>query len=220
MTGIADVTITGAGRSVTLTADDADRLTRHAGALAGPRLVTGDNPPELYPVPETARFKSRPDLADPDLDFIPAPDVERIAAALIAADAGRFWHLTGAFPLRVAYRWKREGGADGGRATLGKCVKAAPLVKHFGEIDFVIWLAADHLLVSGFTRYQVEALVFHELLHTARVSGKPKTVPHDAELFVAEVERYGLWKTDLDHVGRAVRQLQLPGLAANGYGEG
>lgn len=42
-----------------------------------------------------------------------------------------------------------------------------------------------------------EALVFHELMHCGQdEQGKPMLIPHDAGVFTAEVQRYGLWWVD------------------------
>lgn len=179
-------------------------------------LLTGGDPDEQYPAPSNDRFlvddwwdtPHGDDKEPPRHDFIAAADVERIAAALIARHDATFKHLG---ELAVAYRWKREGGDAGGKATLGKCVKTAGLVKHFGGVDFVIWLAADHCRSLRLTRWQVEALVYHELLHTERdEKGKPIVIPHDFAGFAKEIEHYGLWQPDLVLAGCAIQHLQLP----------
>lgn len=184
-------------------------------------LVTGGDPDASYNVPREDRFKSRPGRRKPDLDFIDAPDIAETAAALIERHGSRFGHLRGQFALRVAYRWKRAGGVGGGKATLGKCVKASGLLLAETGTDFYIWLGADHCEYFSLTAYQVEALVFHELLHTGDDDArKAKIRPHQFEGFIPELEVYGAWSTDLDLVGRAMQQLRLPLDAANGNGHG
>ncbi len=190
-----------------------------ATLLTGPRvraLVTGGDPDERYPVPSKDRFvvdawwdTLHGDDEEPERhDFIAAADVERIAAGLIGRHDATFRHLG---ELGVAYRWKRAGGASGGKATLGKCVKTSGLVKHFGGVAFVIWLAADHCRRLRLTRWQVEALVYRELLHTDRDDkGKPTVAPCDFQGFAKEIEHYGLWQPDLALAGRAIQGLQLP----------
>ena len=200
-----------------------------ATLITGPprrELVTSGDPYALYPVPQEERFRGKPELAEPDRDYIPAPDLRRIAAALIAKHPGLFRHL-GEGQLQVAYRWKRSGGTSGGRATLGKCAKVSGAAKAFKEaadVAFLIWLAAEECRLGRRTAYQVEALLFHQLMHTAANDGKPATDPHDFEGFAKEVEIYGLWDEDLHRLGRAIQHLQLPlfalnGADGNGHGE-
>lgn len=166
------------------------------------RLVTGEaNPADKYAlVPPDKHFE------DADSDFLDAGDLREIAVALIGA-CEEFEHLS---ELVVTCAWKRAGGGSGGRSTLGKCVKAAGLVKYFGQVDFVVWVAADHARDYELTNWQVEALVYHELLHAGVTDkGKPSTRGHDYEAFVPEVRRYGAWKADLIHAAAAFRQLSL-----------
>lgn len=102
---------------------------------------------------------------------------------------------------KVTFLWKAEGGDSKGRATLGKCTVPKSLLKHFSKADWVIWLAADHCGRAEFTDRQVEALLYHELLH-CRLGGQfgdmPATRGHDAEIFYGEVRRYGLWEDGLE----------------------
>lgn len=164
-----------------------------------------------YLVPQEALFKGE---KGEDLDFIPAPDLEKIAQELI----GRHPRFAEIESLDIAYLWKRKGGSSKGRATLGRTQKTAGLLKHFSEFDFVIWLARDHAYEFGLTNKQVEAAVFHELLHVFYdpEDGGISLIGHDYEGFVAEIEEYGLWKRDLKLAGEAIgKQLSLPL-----YGEG
>lgn len=182
-----------------------ERAARLVYEPARRRLIGGGIPDGQYYVPTLDRFKSDPGLADPDLDFVEAPDVEAIAVELIAEHA-RFAHLAG---RRVAYRWKRTGGKAGGKLTLGKCVKPSGLLRDETRADWFIWLAADNCL--GLTNWQIEALVFHELLHADEDEhGKRQLRPHDFEGFGPEIEHYGLWDAGLREAGRAVQALQLP----------
>jgi len=116
----------------------------------------------------------------------------------------------------LAVVWKRQGGQKGGRSTLGKCTKPGGLTRFYSGHDWVIWVAADHARQLKLDVHQVEALLYHELLHCA-LEGDPPVpaiVGHDVEAFLSEVEEYGLWKTDLAAAGTVFgRQLSLEGLA-------
>lgn len=109
---------------------------------------------------------------------------------------------------QVRYLLKIEGGKKGGRGTFGKCIVTSGLVKHFGEAEWVIWLAADHCREAEFDDLQVEALLYHELLHCA-LKGKAEDVPsakgHDFELFRQEFERYGFWSESAKVAKEAVQ---------------
>jgi hypothetical protein len=159
----------------------------------------GGDPEAKYPIPPDAGFGA---------DFGPAPDIARIAEALIAAEEVRFGFLR---DVDVRYLWKRKGGKSKGKATLGKCVKASGLVKYLGsDADFVIWVAADATRERALTTRQMEALVFHELLHISQGDdGEPILVGHDFEGFAAELDTYGPWSADLKLAARSVRQAGL-----------
>jgi hypothetical protein len=159
-------------------------------------------PTDEYPVPPMRAF------IDPDtnaiLDYLPAPDLDDVAGRLIEQ------HNDLAFlgSVRLAFLWKREGGETGGKLTIGQCQKANPLVRYFGHVDLVIWLAADHLSAQP-ARF-IEAALFHELLHAEiNDKGKPVVRPHDYAGFRRELEEYGAWYGDLAAMTRTVRQLPL-----------
>ena len=129
---------------------------------------------------------------------LPLPTSGTSGTGTIASDLTRFGHLR---DREVVYLWKASGGKANGKLVLGKCQKATGLVAHFSKADWVVWLAADHGRDLGLTRWQVEAGLYHELLHAgADEVGTPTLYPHDAEMFRAEIEQYGLWKSDLRFV--------------------
>lgn len=173
------------GKSATLTSEQFKALAE------GRHLVTGGDPDERYPVPAKADFGTA--------DFLPADDLEQIALALINSDLAKFGHLR---RRTTIYLWKASGGKSAGKLVLGKCVKSAGLVTYFGAADWVIWLSADHARDLGLSRWQVEAACMHELLHAGEdlQTCEPSVYPHDAEMFRAEIEQYGLWKSDLRFV--------------------
>ena len=154
-------------------------------------------------------------------DFLDAPELKVIGDGLIKSGLlARY----GDDNLIIDYRWKRKGGTSGGMPRVGKCVKLSGPAKHYADgSHFMIWLAADHCEVEGFNEYQIEALVYHELLHVERVEtdeedleGQPiikyRTRGHDFEGFYSELKQYGAWNRDWQRLEEVVRQMPLPGL--------
>jgi hypothetical protein len=192
-------------------------MTATAAPTTARRLITGNNPDAPAGPPTEEAFvppawlhadpRRSPDDDDaPHDDYLAAPDVQHVAEVLIAKHH-RFKHLR---DVRIDYRWKRRGGSAAGKATLGKCVKVSGLVRHYTDATWIIWLAADHALALD--AYQLEALIFHELLHaeTDEEGEKPIVRPHDFEGFACEIEEYGLWSQAAQQIAPAFRQARLP----------
>lgn len=112
----------------------------------------------------------------------------------------------------INYVWRKEGGETAGKAVLGKCTKLSGYARYLSEADFLIALSADHCRTFGLTTRQIEALMFHELLHATHdvKTGKPKIRPHDVEAFLPEIARYGLWTSELKETSDVMRQATLP----------
>jgi hypothetical protein len=175
-----------------------------------PRSTVTGLPPGLYcNAPNERAFINREWLAaggNPNSEHAPhdawydGDDIARIANLLIDKHR-RFRHLR---RMQIAYRWKFAGGATNGKDTLGKCVKLSGVTKIYTGDVFLIWLAADHANYHQLTHYQMEALIFHELCHATETDkGQPTIAPHDATVFIAEIEEYGLWMADLVQLGQA-----------------
>lgn len=148
-----------------------------------------------------------PEDAFDELGFIDAPELARVADDLIERH-NRFTAHNG---LHIAYLWKAKGGKTNGSLTLGKCQKPSGLLAFYSEVDFVIWLAADHINDLMLSPKQIEALVFHELSHIGfNDKAEPEIRNHDWAGFVGEIEEYGLYLDDMRRVGKAVEQLRLP----------
>jgi len=128
-------------------------------------------------------------------------------AEILAERHDELEHLTRG-EYRVVYLWKKAGGKSKGRGVFGKTTKTSGALKLFAEATWVIWLAADHCRAVGYGDREIEALLFHEMLHTGVAEpdeetgrgGGPTMIPHDVEMFRAEVEVYGLWAPDLREV--------------------
>lgn len=162
-------------------------------------LVTEGSARERYPAPEEDDFNGD--------QYKRAQDLEEIIAALLTARRDDFYFLT-APGVSVMVYWKAKGGVGGGKATLGKCAKPSGLLAHITNADYLIWLAADHCRALKLTRFQIEALLYHELLHTG-VDDRDKTYvrKHDFEGFMRELELYGPWKADIEEFISAARSL-------------
>lgn len=167
-------------------------------------LVFGDQDPDSYFI----EFPLKEDFEDAAAEYIACPG----SAWPLAGEIGEELCKTKRIDLkgaRIGYLWKRAGGQRGGKAILGKAVKANPLVRTFtNRIGFVV-LSADHVQAFKLTRWQVEALIFHELAHFKWEEGTLNTYGHDYEGFNSEVEEYGLWKPDLKLAGDTFKQLAL-----------
>lgn len=174
-------------------------------ARRDPSLIAGQMMASLpfmsYPVP-----MGFTDDTGRTVDYIDASDIQHMAQAMIDGQ-DRFSHLR---PAKILYLWKREGGSRNGKAIGGECVKPGGLTKYFSHAaDFVIWIAADNNFRTA--RRDIEAIVFHELLHAGLDpdTGKYTIWPHDFEGFRAEIEEYGLWSGSAKQIAPAFHQASM-----------
>lgn len=145
--------------------------------------------------------------------YLPAPELEALADELIIRYPNDFEHLHGA---RIVYLWKEKGGESSGYAVLGKCIRPTGLADYFAsdqgdafsKVDFVVWCAADHLLVNQANKRTVYALLFHELKHTSIVDGKYVVVGHEFEGFAREIEEFGMWRSSIKKIAEACDTLK------------
>lgn len=140
-------------------------------------------------------------------EFVEAPELERVARALITAHPARLGHLA---PFRIAYRWKRSGGG-GSKPTLGECKRLSGIARHALQAHFLVWLAADHLDGLYPTNWHIEALLFHQLCHITfdPKTAKPIIRDHDWTGFDAELRVYGPWHEDLVRAGESFLQVPM-----------
>lgn len=154
-----------------------------------------------------------PDEWGDDEAFLEASELKSIALRLVDTKP-LLAHLVGA---DIYYCWKQKGGSHKGEAIHGMAMKLPTLVRHFADAQYLIWLAADHLLeydqtVSGFLNIQtVERLLFHELNHLGwdAENGKIVMVDHDFNGFSAELREYGPWHGKLQAMAEIMRQMKL-----------
>lgn len=163
-------------------------------------MVAAPVRPLTFTVPSESAFG--------DQDFLPAADLVEAASMLIERHQTKLGHLK---MFEVVYLWKKSGGKSNGKGTYGKTQKPSGVLTAFTDAHYVIWLAADHVANAGFDDRQVEALLFHEMLHTGAddETMAPILIPHDVEMFRAEVEEYGLWEPQLREVAPAFKQASL-----------
>lgn len=163
------------------------------------------DPDRPVPIPEDHHFI---DDEDHETDFLQAQELRGIALNLINTHETRFSHLANA---SFVVLWKRIGGSKAGKFTLGQTQRTGGLVRFYAEVEFVIWLAADHLRILKPDRKQIDALLFHELCHIAwdPMKGRRYIVGHDFQGFIAEVKEYGAWMKDLELAARVMQQLPL-----------
>lgn len=187
-----------------------DRM--RAEAHAPESLVTGEDPTEPFPLPKMIYG-----------EYQKAPELKRIGEALLAHYAETtFLHIhqnLQGMPT-FSWLWRAKGGNSGGNDVLAKIVQPSGLARFYAGVDFVIWVGWDNLVSREPQRWQVEALLYHELLHIGateainKVTGELlyeelKLKGHDAELFVEEITRYGMWQSSLLRVGEAFEQRML-----------
>lgn len=151
-------------------------------------LVTEGSPDERYPLP------AKPQLRAGD-GVMRAHDLGTIARTLIDSDAFPFAELA---DLKIAYLWAERGGLTGGFPAFGRMHKESKVNRHFSQVDYVATLSVDHLTTIKATRWQVEALVAHQLGHIAVATtekGEKRygIKGHDFEGFAFEFEHYGVY---------------------------
>lgn len=157
------------------------------------RLITGaGDPDEAYPVPEITG------------EFTPAPDLAEIGVLLMKKT------LLLPEEVTVDFLWKLRGGK-----AAGKCIPLKGLAGYYGSADYAIWVAADQVDDLPYSRYMVEALLYHELKHIDVDQDEDGGVTlgsreHEIEAFRDEIELYGFWRQDRAAFGRVVQRM-LPG---------
>lgn len=139
-------------------------------------------------------------------EFMEAEDLDALGMAL--RQHPEMVHL---LDVRITCLWKAKGGVSKGKQTLGKVQAVTGLLGHFTEVDFVVWLAADHLRERGAKKRTVEACLHEELCRLQLDDDGQKVVilAPDFSGFAANLSRYGMWRKDLEQAAEAFRQLSL-----------
>jgi hypothetical protein len=144
-------------------------------------------------------------------EYLNAPQLLIIGNRL-RTECSEFRHLEHA---RIEFLWKKAGGKSKGKARFGQCNKPSGMLAHYCPSEFIIWIAADHVREAVFTNLQLEALVYHEMKHCGfefdDKTGEQTWVlwPHDNELFLGELTRYGAWQPDLQRLVDVWEQIAI-----------
>jgi hypothetical protein len=134
-------------------------------------------------------------------------DLKKLCDDVIAKHPTRFGGLA---KFQFDIFWQRKGSKSGGKGVCGKCSKLSGKQTAYTDGHYRIDIAADLLRSYEFTRYQLEALMFHELSHCdADDESRHKVRGHDVEMFLGEIEEYGLWQMDLKSAAVAFEQARL-----------
>lgn len=145
--------------------------------------------------------------------FLASAELQSLAGDLIQQHPGTLGHL---IDVEIAYFWKKTGGKRGGKGVYGKAVKPSGLLTAFTTADAVIWLAADHVAEALYTPRQIEALLFHEMQHVGVEEPEDEDEerkivmrPHDVEMFLDDIRKYGAWDDLLRAAASAFEQAPL-----------
>lgn len=177
-------------------------VTDEEPRFSGGGIVDG---PTSNKIPTDAQFNGKA--------YLEAPELANIAEELI----GRHGFLEDHENCVIRWYWKRKTGVSKGRVTIGMMKRASDLLGHLTGADFIGYLSATTLRNAGFTDQQIEAAVFHELLHIGSDDkGNFISVPHDFEGFAAEVRVYGTWTESLKLGGQAFSVATQLGLDLDG----
>lgn len=146
-----------------------------------------------------------PDESAFDGEYMDAPELEQLAKVVMEEHA----ELAYLREWSVRVLWRRQGS---GKEAMGRCKVLSGELRFFTGADWLIWAAADFCKLMS--DRQIEALLFHELMHCevkVNKAGQQRaaTRGHDFEGFGLEVERYGAWDTTLVRAKDSFRQLEL-----------
>lgn len=96
--------------------------------------------------------------------------------------------------ITIVYLASTQAKKQKGKLVFGQCEKIADKYKWGIPADFTITVFEPN--IEGFTPEQVEALIFHELLHVGVEDDRLFIRPHDIEDFSAVLKKYGVdWAT-------------------------
>lgn len=92
---------------------------------------------------------------------------------------------------RIIFVMRSEAPASNGKVTYGKAKKLSAEMQVHIYADFIIWFALNEWL--GLTAVQREALMDHELCHCQWDGLAASIRPHDAEVMIPNIVRFGFW---------------------------
>lgn len=155
-----------------------------------------------FEVPNIAEFEGETHLVSPELG--------QIASQLISYH-DELGHLIN-MAAKVDYLWKDKGGKKDGQSTLARIQQPKGELAFYSKQDYILWVAADHCYF--YNRFQITAVLFHELLHTTynEMEGRLEMRGHDFEGFRREVEVFGYWRRSIRDMAEAFETVRQPNL--------
>lgn len=140
------------------------------------------------------------------------PDVLGLAADVISH------HHPKLLDARIGFIFQDEASTKLGKVVLGSAQRISDKQRVAGlDMHYLVTIARDMWVTL--TTHQKKALLDHELCHcdfTYGGIGETKMRGHDIEEFQCIIDRYGLWKQDLQEIAPSFQnaiQSPLPGLA-------
>lgn len=136
------------------------------------------------------------------MEYMVSPEMQAIAEKIIEEN-DELKHLRDGM-VRIGYQLGSGQKKHGDMYVFGDCTKASSKTKAFSNVDFVITFYEPN--VRDLTDWQLERLMFHELLHVGYGGEDVCSVnPHDVADFRLCIEKWGLdWLgvEDIEHVGK------------------
>lgn len=152
----------------------------------------------------------RPSPKDFIAEFLPDDRLSTLVDALIEHHDA----FTSLSDLTIRTLWQKDAGKEDGRLKLGSISQQTNMTRYLTGVDYVIIVSLKAAAQYDLTNWQMEALLFHQLMHIEAEEGddgeiKLKKRPHDIGLFNAEIINYGAWYLDLANTSNAFRQQLL-----------
>lgn len=141
--------------------------------------------------------------------FAEAPKLTEIVNDLI----NEFGELRFLQKFKIEVLWRQKGGTKGGAPKLGATTVMSGYSRYKSGAHFQIWLAADHIPDAGFTEETYRAYLYHRLSwcgYRSTEDGEDRPcLDRPTEVFPLELERFGLYRADLNPVKAAMQQKSL-----------
>lgn len=100
---------------------------------------------------------------------------------------------------KIGFVFQEEASKRLGKVVLGNASKVSDKQRVAGlDLDYIITIAYDYW--QAMTIEHKKALIDHELCHCDYNDGDTKMRGHDIEEFQCIIDRYGLWRPDLEKI--------------------
>lgn len=99
------------------------------------------------------------------------------------------------YDYHIGYFYCDEAKRSQGKRILGQCIKVSGILSHYTDYDFIIVIYEPN--ISNFNDAQLQALLYHELLH---IGEDYRIVKHDVNDFYSVLKEFGVdwqWDTNL-----------------------